>query len=124
MSTWTEDHAHAGQRSKLTTRAIARAVDAPRHEDTTVSAIARHLGVDWHTAWDAIGAEATRRIKRPQRLQGVKTLGVDEHIWRPSMRHTMKAVTVMVDLTRDENGCLHACLLDAVEGRSGTVYAD
>jgi transposase len=30
----------------------------------------------------------------------------------------------MVDLTRDENGCLHARLLDAVEGRSGVVYAD
>jgi hypothetical protein len=38
----------------------------------------------------------------------VKTLGVDEHIWRPSMRATNKAVTIMVDLTRDENGCLHA----------------
>jgi transposase len=54
----------------------------------------------------------------------VKTLGVDEHIWRPSMRATNKAVTIMVDLTRDENGCLHARVLDAVERRSGTVYAD
>ncbi|TCN39312.1 transposase [Kribbella orskensis] len=40
------------------------------------------------------------------------------------MRASNKAVTIMVDLTRDENGCLHARLLDAVEGRSGTVYAD
>jgi hypothetical protein len=31
---------------------------------------------------------------------------------------------IMVDLTRDENGCLHARLLDAVEDRSGKVYAD
>ena len=30
----------------------------------------------------------------------------------------------MVDLTRDEDGCLHARLLDAVQGRSGRVYAD
>ena len=124
VSTWTEDHAYAGARSKLTTRAIAWAVDALRHDDTTVSAISRHLGVDWHTAWNAIGAEAERRINKSERLQGVQTLGVDEHIWRPSMRHTNKAVTVMVDLTRDENGCLHARLLDAVEGRSGTVYAN
>ena len=29
----------------------------------------------------------------------------------------------MVDLTRDQAGCLHARLLDAVVGRSGTVYA-
>ena len=30
----------------------------------------------------------------------------------------------MVDLTRDEAGCLHARLLDAVQGRSGKAYAD
>src|SRR5829696_7095813 len=28
----------------------------------------------------------------------------------------------MVDLTRDQDGCLHARLLDAVVGRSGTAY--
>jgi transposase len=28
----------------------------------------------------------------------------------------------MVDLSRDQNGCLHARLLDAVVGRSGSVY--
>ena len=28
----------------------------------------------------------------------------------------------MVDLTRDQAGCLHARLLDAVVGRSGTAY--
>jgi len=95
-----------------------------RHDDTTVSAIARHLGVDWHTAWAAVKTEANRRMKKPERLKGVKTLGVDEHIWRPGLRSSTKAVTVMVDLTRDERGCLHARLLDAVEGRSGTVYAD
>lgn len=31
---------------------------------------------------------------------------------------------MLVDLTRDEHGCLHARVLDAVEGRSGKVYAD
>ncbi len=124
VETWTEDHPYAVKRSKLTARAISWAVDALRHDDTTVSAIARHLGVDWHTAWNGIKAETRRRVRKPERLKGVKTLGVDEHIWRPSMRSTNKAVTVMVDLTRDENGCLHARLLDAVEGRSGTVYAD
>jgi transposase len=124
VSTWTETHAYAAERSKLTARAIGWAVDALRHDDTTVSAIARHLGVDWHTCWNAIKAEAGRRVKKPERLKGVQTLGVDEHIWRPSMRGTSRAVTIMVDLTRDAHGCLHARLLDAVEGRSGTVYAD
>lgn len=124
VSTWTETHDYAGERSKLTKRAIGWATDALRHDDTTVSAIARHLGVDWHTAWAAIKTEARRRVKEPERLTGVKTLGVDEHIWRPGLRATNRAVTIMVDLTRDANGCLHARLLDAVEGRSGTVYAD
>jgi hypothetical protein len=43
----------------------------------------------------------------------VKTIGVDEHIWRPSrISSTDKAVTVMVDLTRDDQGRLCARLLD------------
>ncbi|WP_290439672.1 hypothetical protein [Arthrobacter sp. SRS-W-1-2016] len=29
---------------------------------TPVSALAHQLGVSWHTAWDAIKAEAARRI--------------------------------------------------------------
>jgi len=33
-----------------------------------------------------------------------------------------RAVTIMVDLTRDQDGCLHARLLDAVVGRSATAY--
>ncbi len=125
VRTWTEEHPYAPARSKLTARATRWAVDGLRHDDTTVSAIARHLGVDWHTAWSAIKERAKRRIATPGRLTGVTTLGVDEHIWRPSkISSTDKAVTVMVDLSRDEHGCLHARLLDAVQGRSGKVYAD
>ena len=33
-----------------------------------------------------------------------------------------RAVTIMVDLTRDQDGCLHARHLDAVVGRSATAY--
>jgi transposase len=49
----------------------------------------------------------------------VTTLGVDEHIWRPSRIGVDRAVTIIVDLSRDQSGCLHARLLDAVVGRSG-----
>jgi transposase len=91
VSTWTETHDYAGKRSKLTKQAIGWATDALRHDDTTVSAVARHLGVDWHTAWAAIKTEARRRVKRPDRLKGVKTLGVDEHIWRPGLRAANRA---------------------------------
>jgi hypothetical protein len=40
-----------------------------------VSALARHLGVAWHTAWSAIETEAKARVAQPERLAGVKTLG-------------------------------------------------
>ena len=45
-----------------------------------------------------------------------------QHIWRPSrISSADKSVTVMVDLTRGPNRRLSARLLDAVQGRSGTV---
>jgi transposase len=106
----------------LTTRAVGWATSALSRDDTTVSALARQLGVDWHTCWDAVEVEARARTSDPARLQNVKTLGVDEHIWRPSRIGVDRAVTIMVDLTRDQAGCLHARLLDAVMGRSGSVY--
>lgn len=122
--TFSEQHALIARRAKLTARAIGWATDALAHDDTTVSALARHLGVDWHTLWDAIELEATRRLADPARLKGVSVLGVDEHIWRPSrIGDAARAVTGMVDLTRDEHGRLHARLLDVVPGRTGTAYA-
>ena len=120
--TFSETHDVASPRTVLTTRAVAWATSALSYDDTTVSALARHLGVDWHTAWDAIEVEAKARTSNPDRLSGVTTLGVDEHIWRPSRIGVERAVTIMVDLSRDQAGCLHARLLDAVVGRSGSVY--
>jgi transposase len=121
-TTFTESHDLAPPRMVLTSRAVAWATNALSYDDTTVSALARHLGVDWHTCWDAIEVEAKARTSNPDRLRGVKILGVDEHIWRPSRIGVDRAVTIMVDLTRDQAGCLHARLLDAVVGRSGSVY--
>jgi len=122
--TFTEAHDIAPSRMVLTTRAVGWATSALSWDDTTVSALARQLGVDWHTCWDAVEVEARARARTsdPARLQNVKTLGVDEHIWRPSRIGVDRAVTIMVDLTRDQAGCLHARLLDAVVGRSGSVY--
>ena len=124
QQTWSEEHGLLAPRAVLTSRAVAWAVDALAHDDTTVSALARHLRVGWHTLWRSIKAEAARRTDHPGRLAGVKTLGVDEHIWRPGrFRAGERAVTAMVDLTRDADGHLHARLLDVVPGRSGTAYA-
>jgi transposase len=79
--TFSEAHGLAPPRMALTVRALGWAADA-LNDDTTVSALARHLGVDWHTCWNAIEVEATARTTDSARLQGVKTLGVDEHIVR------------------------------------------
>jgi len=98
---FSETHRLVGPRAKLTARAVEWAVAALGHDDTTVSALARHLGVDWHTLWAAVEVEATRRVDHPGRLDGVAALGVDEHIWKPSRRGHDRAVTSMVDLTRD-----------------------
>ena len=122
--TFSEQHPFVPARAKLTTRAVTWATDALEHDDTTVAALARHLGVDWHTCWDAVEREAARRLARPGRLAGVRAVGVDEHIWRPSkVGANDRAVTGVVDLTRDQHGNLHARLLDVVVGRSGTAYA-
>lgn len=123
VGTFSEIHDIAAPRAKLTSRAVAWAVDALAYDDTTVSALARRLGVDWHTLWDAVADEARHRLGDPGRLAGVRTLGVDEHVWRPSRHGPDRAVTAMVDLTRDQHGHLHARLLDVVPGRSGTAYA-
>jgi len=44
--------------------------------------MARRLGVDWHTVWDAIAPLLTELADDPGRLTGVDTLGVDEHVVR------------------------------------------
>jgi hypothetical protein len=91
--------------------------------DTTVAAPARRLDVDWHILWTALRAEAQRRAADPTRLQGVESLGVDEHVWRPGKFGAGREVTCMVDLSRDANGQVRARLLDLVLGRSGPAYA-
>ena len=56
----------------------------------------------------------------------MKTLGVDEHIWHHlnPARRGPKALTGMVDLSRDEEGTVAARLLDLVPGRTGAVCAN
>jgi transposase len=120
--TFTETHALAPPRALLTRRAVVWAADALEQDDTTVAALARRLDVDWHTLWDALAVEAQRRAADPGRLDGVESLGVDEHIWRPGKFGAGREVTCMVDLSRDANGQVRARLLDLVLGRSGPSY--
>ena len=49
----------------------------------SVARIAEGLGVAWNTANDAVLAEGKRvLIDEATRFDGVRVLGVDEHVWR------------------------------------------
>jgi hypothetical protein len=103
---------------------VAWATDALQAFDTSVSALAHQLGVSWHTVWDAVRVEASRRIAATERLEGVDALGVDEHVWSHTGPPGSGMVTGIVDHTRDAHGVVHARLLDLIPGRSGKAYAD
>jgi transposase len=67
-TTFTEQHPVAPPRAVLTVRAVRWATDALSHDDTTGSALARHLGVACHTAWTAIETEAKPGSPGPNAL--------------------------------------------------------
>jgi transposase len=110
-----------------TTRRCARYVLRRLMIDrTTISAIAAELGVSWHTV-SSIAMRAVADLVAaagPDRLTGVKVIGVDEHRWAPRRIGAAGFVTLIIDLTpvHDQSG--PARLLDMVEGRSATALAD
>lgn len=120
---WRQDTTRAAEpRAKLSRRGLRWALEAIVVQHLTVARVAEGLGVAWNTANDAVLAEGRRvLIDDPHRFDGVRVLGVDEHVWRHTMRGD-KYVTVIIDLTpiRDKTG--PARLLDMVEGRSKAAF--
>ncbi len=120
---WRQDLSRAAEpRAKLTRGALRWALAAIVCQHLTVARVAEGLGVAWNTANDAVLAEGRRvLIADPKRLDGVRVLGVDEHVWRHTRRGDT-CVTVIIDLTalRDRTG--PARLLDMVEGRSKQAF--
>ena len=120
---WRQDMSQAADpRAKLSRAAVRWALTGVVVHHVTVARIAQALGVSWNTANTAVLAEGERSlINDPTRYEGVRVIGVDEHVWR----HTPygdKYVTVILDLTpiRDRSG--HSRLLDMVPGRSKRVF--
>jgi transposase len=60
----------------------------------------------------------------PERLAGVRVIGVDEHRWAPRRRGTAGFVTLIIDLTPVHDQTGPARLLDLVPGRSAGALAD
>lgn len=115
--------AAAGPRAKLSFRALAWALEALVIGHLSVARIAEALGVSWGTANDAVLEEGRRvLISDPSRFEGVRAIGVDEHVWRHTRRGD-KYVTVVIDLTPVRDGTGPARLLDMVEGRSKAVFS-
>ena len=120
---WRQNTSGAAQpRAKLSRRGLRWALEGIVCQHLTVARVAEGLGVSWNTANKAVLAEGKRvLIENPARLDGVKVLGVDEHVWRHT-RKGDKYVTVIIDLTpiRDRTG--PARLLDMIEGRSKQTF--
>ena len=120
---WRQDMSQAADpRAKLSRAAVRWALTGLVVHHLTVARVAQALGVSWNTANTAVLAEGARLlINDPDRFEGVRVIGVDEHVWR----HTPygdKYVTVILDLTpiRDRRG--PSRLLDMVPGRSKQVF--
>lgn len=113
-------------RGLLTVRAAWWAIGQLRAEHASVSGLARQLGTTWRTVWRSIKPLLDQLAADPARFDGVTTLGVDEHIWHHVSERDRgpRALTGMVDLTRDQHGRTRARLLDLVPGRSGKAYGD
>ena len=124
---FTEQREEVAQpRALLTTRACWWAVGQLRFEHASVLGLARQLGTSWRTVWRSIEPLLQAMADDPARFDDVISLGVDEHIWHhvDERRRGPKALTGMVDLSRDQAGRTRARLLDLVPGRSGKAYAD
>ena len=113
-------------RGLLTSRACWWAIGQLRAEHASILGLARQLGSTWRTVWRSIKPLLEQMADDPARFDGVTTLGVDEHIWHHVNERDRgpRALTGMVDLTRDQHGRTRARLLDLVPGRSGKAYAD
>ncbi|MHA6967294.1 ISL3-like element ISAar19 family transposase [Glutamicibacter bergerei] len=120
---WREELSHAvAPRQKISRTGLRWALVGLVCHHLSVSRIAEGLGVTWNTANEAVLAEGQRLlIDDPTRFDGVKVLGVDEHVWRHT-RTGDKYVTVIVDLTAVRDGTDTARLIDMVPGRSKAVF--
>ena len=120
---WRQDiNAAAAPRCKLTKTALAWALEGLVVAHLSMSRTAQALGVAWDTANTAVLDEGRRRlISDNTRFDGVKVLGVDEHVWRHTRRGD-KYVTVIIDLTGVRDGTGSARLLDMIEGRSKAAF--
>jgi transposase len=120
---WRQDMTTAAEpRAKISRGGLAWALVAIVCQHLTIARVAEALGVSWNCANDAVLNEGRRvLIADPGRFDGVRVIGVDEHVWRHTRRGD-RYVTVIIDLTSVRDGTGPARLLDMVEGRSKQAF--
>ncbi len=120
---WRQDTSSAAALwAKLSRRGLRWALEAIVCQHFTVAGVAEGLAVSWNTANDAVLAGGRRvLVEDPARFDGVRVIGVDEHVWRHTRRGD-KYVTVIIDLTPIRCGSGPARLLDMIEGRSKQAF--
>ena len=77
-----QDDAVARPRALLSTRACWWAIGQIRREHASVLGLARQLGTTWRTVWLAVKPLLQLMADDESRFDGVKALGVDEHVVR------------------------------------------
>lgn len=110
--------------AKLTHRVTRWILQRLAIDRMSVAATAKALGVGWELVNQvAIDACRTLVYDNPSHLDGVRILGVDEHVWKHTRRPGQPSsfVTVLVDLTPLVDGTGPARLLDMRPGRSAEV---
>ena len=122
-SVWRQDTSAAAEpRAVLSRHAALWALKGVVIDRLSVARIAAGLAVAWNTANDAILATGQELlINGPTRFDGVRVIGVDEHVWSHTRRGS-KYVTVIIDLTPIRDGTGSSRLLDMVPGRSKKVF--
>src|SRR5699024_10047188 len=91
----------ADDAAKLTHRVTRWILQRLAVDRMSVSATAKALGVGWELV-NQVALEACRKLvyDNPSHLDGVRILGVDEHVWKHTRRPGQPSsfVTVLVDL--------------------------
>ncbi|MGO3503552.1 ISL3 family transposase [Brachybacterium tyrofermentans] len=120
---WRQDISKAvAARGKLSRDAIYWTLKSVVIDRMSIARVAENVGTAWHTVNDTVlEAGSELLINDPHRFDGVRVIGVDEHVWSHTGRGS-KYVNVIIDLTPIRDGTGPSRLLDMVPGRSKKVF--
>ncbi|MCL1800554.1 MAG: ISL3 family transposase [Promicromonosporaceae bacterium] len=120
---WQQDTSAAAEpRAKISRAGVWWGLFGVSVNHLAMASVAKALGVAWNTANSAVlTAGVEMLINDPARFNGVKVIGVDEHVWS-HVSWANKYVTVIIDLTPVRDGTGPSRLLDMIPGKSKAVF--